>query len=220
MSRVRVSTPLGLHVPGTTLLHRAPAGLKLVVLALLGAAVAFVRAPLPALALLTVLLGAWALARLPLRALRQVRSIGLLLLGLGAFRWWHAGPGEAIGMVAGLASVVLAAAIVTATTPSDDLVSVLVRGLRGLTRVPVLGRVVRPEAFALAVALVLRTVPTLLAVAHGARDAARARGARGTRAWLLPTLLRTVGHAVRTGEAIHARGLLDDSSPVRPRSQG
>ena len=33
--------------------------------------------------------------------------------------------------------------------------------------------------------------------------------ARPYRRWLLPTLLRTVGHAVRTGEAIHARGLLD-----------
>lgn len=209
MSRVRVATPLGLHVPGTTLVHRAPAGLKLVGLAALGTVVAFVREPLPALVLLAGVAGAWALARLPLRALRQLRGVAVLLLVLAVLRWWHAGPGAAVGMVAGLGAVVLAAAVVTATTPTDEIVAVLVRGLRVLARVPLLGRVVRPESFALSVALVLRTVPTLLDLAQGARDAARARGVRGPRAWLLPTLLRTVGHAVRTGEAIHARGLLD-----------
>lgn len=209
MSRVRVATPLGLHVPGTSVVHRAPAGLKLALLAALCTVVAFVREPLPALGLLGFVATTWLLARLPLRALRQVRGIAVLLVVLGAFRWWVAGPGAAVGMVAGLSAVVLAAAVVTATTPTDEIVAVLVRGLRALARVPLLGRVVAPESFALAVALVLRTVPTLLDVSQGARDAARARGVRGPRSWLLPTLLRTVGHAVRTGEAIHARGLLD-----------
>lgn len=209
MSRVRVATPLGLHIPGTSVVHRAPAGLKLALLAALGTVVAFVREPLPALGLLGFVAATWLLARLPLRALRQVRGVAVLLVAFGAFRWWAAGPGAAVGMVAGLSAVVLAAAVVTATTPTDEIVAVLVRGLRALARVPLLGRVVAPESFALSVALVLRTVPTLLDVAQGARDAARARGVRGPRAWLLPTLLRTVGHAVRTGEAIHARGLLD-----------
>jgi len=212
VSRVRVATPLGLHVPGTTPVHRAPAGLKLALLAGLGTAAAFARGPVPALTLLALVAAAWLLARLPWAALRQVRGVAVLLVVLGGFRWWHDGPGAAVGTVAGLAAVVLAAAVVTATTPADETVAVLTRALRVLARVPLVGRAVRPGSVALAVALVLRTVPMLLGVAQGARDAARARGVRGPRAWLLPTLVRAVGHAVRTGEAIHARGLLDDAS--------
>lgn len=209
MSKVRVATPLGLHVPGSTAVHRAPAGLKLAVLAALGTVAALVRTPWGALGLLAAVGAAWVLARLPGRALAGLRGVATLLVVLGAFRWWHAGPGAALGTAGSLAAVVVAAALVTATTPTDEIVTVLVRGLRMVARVPLLGRAVQPESCALAVALVLRTVPTVLDLAGDARDAARARGARGPRAWLLPTLLRTVGHAVRTGEAIHARGLLD-----------
>ena len=61
---------LSLYVPGTTPVHRAPAGLKLAVLALLGLALfATARLVLVAAALVLVLAAGLLWARLPSRAL-------------------------------------------------------------------------------------------------------------------------------------------------------
>jgi len=103
-------------------------------------------------------------------------------------------------------ALVVAATVFTATTPLDQLLDAIVRGLRPLRRVGV-----NPDKVALAFSLMIRAVPDVLDLAHETRDAARARGLeRDPRALLVPMALRTVAHAQATGDALTARGLGDD----------
>jgi biotin transport system permease protein len=111
----------------------------------------------------------------------------------------------AVEVAADILTLVVAAGAVTATTPADRMLDLLDRALRPLRVVGV-----RPDVVALAVALMLRTVPALLTTAHEVRDAARARGLdRSPRALLVPAAVRTVARARATGEALAARGIGD-----------
>ena len=197
-------TPLGLYRPGTTPLHRAPVGAKLLTLTGLGVAVVVVRGPVGSLALLALAVAAAAVARLPVRAtavgLLPVLSTAILL---GGYQWWTRGPAVAIELAADLVTLVVAAGVMTATTPADRMLDALARATRPLRHVGL-----APEIFALAVALMLRTVPALVETFAEVRDAARARGLeRDLRALLVPAAVRTVARARSTGEALAARGL-------------
>ncbi|RYV50547.1 energy-coupling factor transporter transmembrane component T family protein [Pengzhenrongella frigida] len=207
MSRRRRSPwigPLGLYSPGSTPLHRAPVGAKLTALALLGLAVVLVRGPVGALALLAVAAAAAAVARQPARAtLTGLVPVLATAAGLAAFQWWQQGLAAAIEVSVDLLTLVVAAGVVTATTPADRMLDALERAARPLRHVGL-----RPESFALSVALMLRTVPALVQTAAEVRDAARARGLeRNPRALLVPAAVRTVARARTTGAALAARGL-------------
>lgn len=204
---VRVSrwtVPLGLFQPGTSPVHRLPAGPKLAGLAVLG--VTLVGWPRWQVALggLAVVLTVALVARLRWReSARGLLPILVLLLGIAAFQWWQRGWEVAVQVSAALFALVLAGTVLTATTPGDRLVDLLVRGARPFARLGL-----RPEMFALAVALMLRTIPALVEIFDEARDAARARGLeRSPRAVVVPTAVRTVARAHAVGEALAARGL-------------
>lgn len=196
--------PLGLYRPGATIWHRLPVGAKLVALTLLGVAVVLSRGPTTALLLLALAAAAAASARMPARAtLRGLLPVLVAAVGLGAYQWWQRGPTLAIEVAADLVTLVVAAGVVTATTPVDRMLDVIERAARPLRRVGL-----RPEIVALSVALMLRTIPALVQTAGEVRDAARARGLeRDVRALLVPAALRTVARARATGEALAARGL-------------
>ena len=209
MSRRRRSPwtgPLGLYCAGATPVHRAPVGAKLAALTLLGVAVVVLRGPTSALALLAVAVAVACVARLPARAtLAGLTPVLVGVAGLAAFQWWQQGPAVAIEVSADLLTLVVAAGVVTATTPADRMLDALERTARPLRHVGL-----RPEILALSVALMLRTVPALVQTAAEVRDAARARGLeRDARALLVPTAVRTVARARTTGEALAARGLTD-----------
>lgn len=198
--------PLGLYRHGTSPLHRLPAVAKLAGLAALGVAVLVARGPVASLVLLAVAVAATVVGRVPLRSV--VRSLLPVLVAtvlLGAYQWWQRGPAVAVEVAADVLTLVVAAGAVTATTPADRMLDVLDRMLRPLRHLGV-----RPDVVALAVALMLRSVPALLTTAHESRDAARARGLdRSPRALLVPTAVRTVARARSTGEALAARGIGD-----------
>lgn len=198
--------PLGLFRPGTSPVHRLPAGAKLAGLALLGLAVLVARGPVASLVLLGAAVAVTVVARIGVRPV--VRALAPVLVAtalLGAYQWWQRGPAVAVEVAADVLTLVVAAGAVTATTPADRMLDVLDRAVRPLRRVGV-----RPDVVALAVALMLRSVPALLATAHEARDAARARGLeRSPRALLVPAAVRTVARARATGEALAARGIGD-----------
>lgn len=200
-------TLLGLYRPGDTWLHRAGVGPKLAGLALLSIAVTVLRGPWLALGGLAVAVAlavyARAGARTTARALRPVLVVAVLL---GAYQTWRAGWPVAVEVVADLLALVLAAAIVTATTPTDAMLDAVTRACRPLRHLGV-----DPDRVALATALMVRAVPGLLQIAHEVRDAAKARGLeRNPRALLVPMALRTVARANATGEALAARGIGDD----------
>jgi len=198
--------PLGLYQPGTSLVHRLGAGPKLALLAVLGIVLMGWPRWEVAVGGLAVVVASAALARLRWReSARGLVPILLLLVGIAAFQVWQRGWDVAVQVSASLFALVLAGTILTATTPADRLVDLLVRGARPLARLGL-----KPEVFALAVALMLRTIPAIGEVLGEARDAARARGLeREPRAILVPTAVRTVARAHSVGEALAARGLAE-----------
>lgn len=202
--------PLALHRPGRTVVHRAPGGAKLLSLLLLGVVVLVATGPLSSVLALAVVAGVAALARMPLRAtLRGLVPVAAVALLLAAYQWWARGWAVGVEIAVDLVALVLAATVVTSTTRADALLDVVARAARPLRRVGV-----RPELVALTTGMVLRSVPVLLASTREARDAARARGlGRSPRAVLVPATVRMVGHGLRTGEALAARGLVDATPP-------
>ena len=199
-------SPLGLYVPGTSLVHRAPAGLKLVVMIAAGVASVFLRAPWQVAAALTVVLLSYGVAGLPPRTVvRQVRPwlwVGLVTAG---FHLVVNGWERAVVVVGVLAVLLLLAALVTLTTRTTDLVDAVVTACRPL-------RVLRvdPERVGLMIALGIRCVPVVVGLAEGVRDAQRARGLTASpRAFAVPLIVRSLRHADALGEALAARGLDD-----------
>jgi len=197
---------LGLHQPGTTVLHRLPAAAKLLGLMVLGIVVVVVRGPLSALAFLGAggVLLAWSGARLGL-TLRAMRWLLVTAAILGAWTVWQNGWPRAVEVVGDLVALILLATTLTVTTPVDEVMDAVARGLRPLRRIGV-----DPEAVALAFSLMLRAIPSTIQLAEESRDAAVARGLeRSPRARLIPFVVRVVARARDTGDALHARGIGD-----------
>ena len=109
---------------------------------------------------------------------------------MAARSWWRVG----------------AAALVTLTTPMQDLLDALVGLLRPLRRVGV-----DPERVGLVLALAIRSVPVIAALAREVREARAARGAPALACARSPSRWSSarVRHADRLGEALAARGVGD-----------
>ncbi|HEY4605411.1 MAG TPA: energy-coupling factor transporter transmembrane protein EcfT [Blastococcus sp.] len=204
---------LSLYVPGTSSVHRAPAGLKLAVLAMLGVAVfTTARLELVAAALVLVLAAALA-ARLPIRVLTsQVRPLWIWLVALFGFHLLVTGPLVGAVAVLRLLTLVVAAAVVTATTRVTALVAVIERLASPLR---VFG--VRPARIGLVIAMTLRFIPLVADRAARIREAQAARGDDRLRLVLVvPLLVQVLQMATTVGEALDARGA-GDVPARRPR---
>ncbi len=197
---------LGLYHPGSTPLHRAALPVRVAGLLLFGAAVVVLRGPWTALAGLGVAVLAAGVARLPVRAtLRGLRAVLLTAAIVFGYQTWQRGWAVGTEVSGDLLALVVAGTVVTATTATDVLLDGLARAVRPLRRIGL-----PPEGFALAVALMLRTVPAIGDLFGEVRDAARARGLeRSPRALLVPFAIRTVGRARMVGDALAARGIGD-----------
>jgi biotin transport system permease protein len=204
---------LSLYVPGASPVHRAPAGLKLAVLAVLGVAVfTTARLELVAAALVLVLAAALA-ARLPIRVLTsQVRPLWIWLVALFGFHLLVTGPLVGAVAVLRLLTLVVAAAVVTATTRVTALVAVIERLASPLR---VFG--VRPARIGLVIAMTLRFIPLVADRAARIREAQAARGDDRLRLVLVvPLLVQVLQMATTVGEALDARGA-GDVPARRPR---
>lgn len=197
--------PVGLYRPGTTALHRLPAGAKLAAVGVLGLGLVVLRGPVSAVVALTATLIVAGSARLPVRStLLGLVPIAVTAVCVGVYQTWQRGWPLGLEVAADLLAVVLAATVVTATTSTDELLDLLATAVRPLRRW------VAPESVALAVALMLRTIPALGHLFTEVRDAARARGLeRSPRAQLVPFAVRAVARARLTGDALAARGIGD-----------
>jgi len=198
---------LGFYAPGRSVVHLAPAGVKLVALAVGLFVLALYRSG-P-----TVVAGAFlvgfttAVSGVGVRRLAgQVRPVLWVAAAIGAVQVWVAGWQHALVVVGALLVAVAAAGLVTLTTRTEELVSALVAGLRPLRRFGI-----DPDRVALTLALTVRAVPVLAGLVDEVRDARKARGAeRSPRALAVPVVVRTIRYADRLGEALAARGLDDD----------
>jgi biotin transport system permease protein len=194
------------HRAGDSPVHRAPAGLKLAVLGAGLLLLALVPGPVPVLVAAGVVLALAALARVGPRLLAaQVRPLLWVLVPLTGLQLWLSGPGRALTVAASLVVAVAAAALVTLTTRTEDLLDAIATVLR-----PLRGVGVDPERVALVLALAVRSVPVLAGIAGEVQQARAARGAeRSLRAFAVPFVIRSLRHADRLGEALEARGADD-----------
>jgi biotin transport system permease protein len=192
------------YQPGNSAIHRAPLWLKaLLLLAVAVACFAIPDAYVASATLGAVVVVHFAAKLPPARLWKPVRLMLVFLLLIGGYQWWQNGPGTAWRVVAGILATVLAANLLTATTPVDALLDGLARMVAPLRRFGA-----DPERFALTISLMLRSIPFIIGAFDDVRDAARARGLeRNLRARTLPVMISTVAYARQTGEALTARGL-------------
>ena len=207
MSRFRSGAGLlGAYVPRDSPVHRAPAGLKLGALALVSVAVLLVRSWWGVAALAVLVLAVALASRVGTRALLvQLRPLLWLVPAVLALQWWAHGPARAAVLSARLVLLVALAALVVLTTRTTEVLDAVEHGARPLRVVGV-----RPDRVALVLALAIRSVPVLAALADDVRDAQRARGhERDLRAFAVPLVVGTLRRADALGDALRARGADD-----------
>ncbi|GAA4054048.1 MULTISPECIES: energy-coupling factor transporter transmembrane protein EcfT [Agromyces] len=196
---------IGVFHPGTSVVHRAPALVKLGLLAVIVTTVALLPS-LPALGAASVVVVAlFALARVPFRvAWRQVSPILWILAFAVPVQWIFAGWEAAATMGVRLVLAVALAAVYTLTTPVTatlDAMQVLLRPFR---------RWIDADRVGLALALAIRCVPLLADLVREVLDARKARGAEGSpTAFAVPVIVRALRTADHLGEALMARGVDD-----------
>lgn len=197
---------IGLYRPGSTPIHRAGAGRKLLMLLVGTTALVLVRTPSAVAVGAAVVVGASAVAVLPPALMwQQLRPLRWFVLALVPLQLWAGGWRAVVVSVGTLLVTVTAAAVVTLTTRVTAILDVIEHLTTPLRRFGV-----DPERIALVLALAIRAVPVLASTLDEVRDARRARGLeRSPRALLVPLVVRTLRHADRLGEALAARGVDD-----------
>ncbi|MCQ4119418.1 energy-coupling factor transporter transmembrane component T family protein [Rhodococcus tibetensis] len=198
---------LGLYHPGDTVVHRLPAGAK--VLALIACIVAItvgVRQPWQ-LAPAALLVGAaYAVARIPVRAaLAQLRPLLWMLLIIGAFQLVFTGWVRAALVCGTLLLSVAAAALLSLTTRVTDMLDAITTAMAPLRRFGV-----NPDRIALVLAMTIRCIPLMSGIVQRVADARKARGLGfSLRALAVPVVVSTLMTADAMGEALAARGADD-----------
>lgn len=201
-----MSSPIGLYLPGTSVMHRLPPGLKLSALLLAGAGSLLLKTPnQTAIAVLVVLVG-YAVAGISLRVLLvSLRPLLWVIVPLTVFQTLVAGWERASVIVGVIAGLVLLANLVTLTTRTTDLIDVVVKLSRPLR---CLG--INPDRVGLTLNLAIRGVPLMVELAGQLREAQLARGQTvSARAFAVPLILGALRRADELGEALAARGLDD-----------
>jgi biotin transport system permease protein len=206
---------LALYVPRASLVHRTPAGWKLLGLAGLSVLV-FAVPTLPVVtgALAAVLVVGLVVARLPSAVLvRQARTVLWWLIAILALHALLTDVLTGTLTALRLLTLVLAAAVVTATTRVTEMVAVVERVCLPLQWVGV-----RPARIGLVIAMALRFIPLISERAQRIREAQAARGGsvrglRGLTTMVVPLLVQVLQLAHTVSEALDARGA--DDAPVR-----
>jgi biotin transport system permease protein len=192
------------YVPGNSLVHRSPLALKFLLVFSCGLASFIIQDWLISAAVLTGLCCLFLLTGPgPKRLWGAIRPLAAVLLVIGLFQWWQLGAPTAARIVLNILVCVVAASLLTATTPVQKLLDGVVKAATPFKR---LGA--DPERFALTIGIMLRSIPYIAGTFADVRDSARARGLeRNPRALILPVFITSVAFARQTGEALAARGL-------------
>lgn len=201
-----MDTSLGLYHPGRSLLHRMPAGLKL--LTMLAAVIGIVllrqwwQLGLAALGVAAL----YALARIPLRvAWSQVRPLRYLIPVVAVLQVLLSGWQAAVRVCAMILLAVALAALVTLTTRVTAMLDTVARALGPLRRTGV-----DPDRVALLLAMTIRCIPLVVGIVAAATEARKARGLGFSLVALgAPVVVRSLRAADALGEALVARGADD-----------
>jgi biotin transport system permease protein len=198
-------TVLGVYQSGTSLLHRLPAGVKLVGLgALIALMSVMVDSPeelgVAAIGVIVVFVAARMSINTVVAQLRPVFWVVIFIFGFQLlFTDWR----RAVVVCGVLLLSVALAAAVTTSTRTTDMLAALTRGMRPLARIgfPV-------EQVALGLALTIRAIPLMVETVRQVEEARRARGLRlSPRIVVAPVVVAALRTADGFAEALIARGL-------------
>lgn len=198
-------TVLGVYQPGTSVLHRLPAGVKLVGLgALIALMSVLVDSPaalgVAAVGVLAVAATAGMRVKTIVAQLRPVLWVVVFIFGFQLlFTDWR----RALVVCGTLLLAVSLAAVVTSSTRTTDMLAAMTRGMRPLARIgfPV-------EQVALGLALAIRSIPVMIETVRQVEEARRARGLRfSPRIVVAPVVVAALRIADGFAEALIARGL-------------
>lgn len=198
---------LGHYLPGSSPVHRAPLPAKYLVVLLVGAAVLAWR--IPAVGVGALLLGVALFALAGPRVLRAwaapLRQLWWIFAILAIYQSILNTPLFALTMVSGMLAVIQCGRLVLLTTTQAALLDGLERAAAPLRLVGA-----NPATIALAVALMLRSIPAIATSVQDLSDAAKARGTGRNPATLAgPAVINTVAYAQRTADALAARGIME-----------
>lgn len=199
-------TPIGLYHPGTSVLHRIPAGWKLLGMSLVVVLLVLLSTPWQLAIAAVAIAGGFALARIPVRvAWQQLWPMRWFLFFIAVFQVIFTGPERAVMVCGTLLLTVAAAALVTLTTRVTEMLDVSQRLLRPLRRFGV-----DPDRVGLLLALTIRCIPLMVGIVKEVSEARKARGAGfSVRAMAAPAVVRALRSADAMGDALIARGVDD-----------
>lgn len=195
---------IALYRPGNSILHRAPAGLKLAALSVAALALSLYPHDELSVALsLVAALALYGLGAMPIRvALSEVWRLRWIIVVLAAALVIFVSPLTAWISTGRVVAILLLASLLTLTTRMADLVAELQRIVCPFRRFGV-----DPHAVALTISLTITTIPVIAGFAERVREAERARDVRlGVRS-VVPLLVIALRHADDVGDALAARGL-------------
>jgi biotin transport system permease protein len=200
---------IGLYHHTQSVVHRLPAGLKLLLLAASIVGLTFLREPWQVGTAALVVVGLYALAAIPPRvAFAQLKPLLWFLPFTVGFQWLFNGWRPAVVTFGVLVLAVSLAALMTLTMRVSELLDLCERGLRPFRRFGV-----DPDRVGLLLALTIRCVPLVTGIAADAWQAKKARGVPGLRnaavALAAPTVVRALRSADALGDALRARGVDD-----------
>ena len=190
------------RTPPDSPLRRVSFGAKLLFVTVTGAALTVWRTPamLGLTIALTVVL--YFVARVPASAWwKTMRTVALFVVMLVLFQWWNGDLELGIRTAVQMLAMVSLAALITATTPFDEVISSVHRWAGPLRRFGA-----DPDAIALTVGMTVRFIPMLSVAAAETSDALRARGVRPW-PWriMFPLVRRSLLLADDVGAALVAR---------------
>lgn len=194
-----------LYRPGTSLLHRMPAGAKVLVFAALVLAIALTANSvwtLPTAGILAISLYLMAGLGIPtlLRQLYAARWIALVMLVTQVF---FLPVLAAISNTSRVLVVIVLAALITLTTRVPALLDATERALAPLRRFGV-----NPAGIGLVLALTITAIPVIGGFAADIREAQRARGAPvRLQTFVVPLLVMSLKHSDELADALTARGI-------------
>jgi biotin transport system permease protein len=196
---------LTLYRPGTGWVHRAPAGPK--ALALLVAVLLLSLLPSTygaAVGSAVVCLIGYLATGLGLRELvRQIFIVRWVILITLVAQVIFVQLEPAVANTSRVLATLVLAALLVLTTRIADLLAAVERGLQPFSRVGV-----NPAQVALVLTVAITTVPVLIRLAVGVREAQKVRGAGvSLMSFVIPFLVVSLKHADDLGEALAARGV-------------
>jgi biotin transport system permease protein len=198
-------TALGSYQPGTSPVHRLPAGVKLFGLgALIVLMTVFADSPARLGVAAVGVVAIVALAGISARSVAaQLRPVLWVVVFIFGFQLLVTDWRRALVVCGILLLSVCLAAVVTTSTRTTDMLAALTRVMKPLGRIgfPV-------EQVALALALAIRSIPLMVETVRQVEEARRARGLRfSPRIVVAPVVISALRTADGFAEALSARGL-------------